>query len=124
VLFWSGQANDAYFQVGFLMTIALAAKNAILIIEFVKINFEYGMNAYDSAVILAKQRLRTILMTSLTFIWGVMPLAFAAELGLGAQHAISIDLLGGITATTILVLFSPPFFFIWIMRLFNTNPHK
>ncbi|AGH44392.1 efflux RND transporter permease subunit [Paraglaciecola psychrophila] len=121
---WSGQANDVYFQVGLLMTIALAAKNAILIIEFAKINFEDGMNAYDSAVMAAKQRLRPILMTSLTFILGVMPLAFAAGPGSGAQNAISIGVLGGITATTILVLFFAPFFFIWVMRLFKIEELK
>jgi multidrug efflux pump len=121
---WSGQANDVYFQVGLLMTIALAAKNAILIIEFAKINFEDGMNAYDSAVMAAKQRLRPILMTSLTFILGVMPLAFAAGPGSGAQNAISIGVLGGITATTILVLFFAPFFFIWVMRFFKTDQLK
>jgi multidrug efflux pump len=121
---WSGQANDVYFQVGLLMTIALAAKNAILIIEFAKINFEDGMNAYDSAVMAAKQRLRPILMTSLTFILGVMPLVFASGPGSGAQNAISIGVLGGITATTILVLFFAPFFFIWVMRLFKTEELK
>jgi multidrug efflux pump len=121
---WSGQANDVYFQVGLLMTIALAAKNAILIIEFAKTNLEEGMNPYDSAVMAAKQRLRPILMTSLTFILGVMPLAFAAGPGSGAQNAISIGVLGGITATTILVLFFAPFFFIWVMRLFKTEELK
>jgi hydrophobe/amphiphile efflux-1 (HAE1) family protein len=120
----SGQANDVYFQVGLLMTIALAAKNAILIIEFAKTNLEEGMNPYDSAVMAAKQRLRPILMTSLTFILGVMPLAFAAGPGSGAQNAISIGVLGGITATTILVLFFAPFFFIWVMRLFKTEELK
>lgn len=117
----SGQANDVYFQVGLLMTIALAAKNAILIIEFAKSNFEQGMRAYDAAVLSAKQRLRPILMTSLTFILGVMPLAFATGPGSGAQNAISIGVLGGITATTILVLFFAPFFFIWVMRIFKAE---
>jgi multidrug efflux pump len=120
----TGQANDVYFQVGLLMTIALAAKNAILIIEFAKTNLEEGMSVYDSAVTAAKQRLRPILMTSLTFILGVMPLAFASGPGSGAQNAISIGVLGGITATTILVLFFAPFFFIWVMRLFKTEELK
>ncbi|MFT7373605.1 MAG: hydrophobe/amphiphile efflux-1 (HAE1) family protein [Oleiphilaceae bacterium] len=120
----AGQANDVYFQVGLLMTIALAAKNAILIIEFAKTNLEEGMSVYDSAVTAAKQRLRPILMTSLTFILGVMPLAFASGPGSGAQNAISIGVLGGITATTILVLFFAPFFFIWVMRLFKTEELK
>jgi multidrug efflux pump len=121
---WAGQANDVYFQVGLLMTIALAAKNAILIIEFAKTNFEEGMNAYDSAVMAAKQRLRPILMTSMTFILGVMPLAFASGPGSGAQNAISIGVLGGITATTVLVLFFAPFFFIWVMRIFEGKQIK
>jgi multidrug efflux pump len=120
----TGQANDVYFQVGLLMTIALAAKNAILIIEFAKTNLEKGMSVYDSAVTAAKQRLRPILMTSLTFILGVMPLAFASGPGSGAQNAISIGVLGGITATTILVLFFAPFFFISVMRLFRTEELK
>ncbi len=115
------QANDVYFQVGLLMTIALAAKNAILIIEFVKTNFENGMRADDAAITATKQRIRPILMTSLTFILGVMPLAFAAGPGSGAQNAISIGVLGGITATTIFVLFFAPFFFIWVMRFFKAE---
>ncbi|NDY74342.1 hydrophobe/amphiphile efflux-1 family RND transporter [Desulfobacter hydrogenophilus] len=113
------QANDVYFQVGLLMTIALAAKNAILIIEFAKTNFEEGMSAHDAAITATKQRLRPILMTSLTFILGVMPLAFAAGPGSGAQNAIGIGVLGGITATTVFVLFFAPFFFIWVMRIFK-----
>lgn len=115
---WSGQDNDVYFQVGLLMTIALATKNAILIIEFAKTNFEDGKSAYDAAMIAAKQRLRPILMTSLTFILGVMPLAFASGPGSGAQNAIATGVLGGITATTIFVLFFAPFFFLWMKRIF------
>jgi multidrug efflux pump len=115
----SGQANDVYFQVGLLMTIGLAAKNAILIVEFAKINFESGMSAYDAAVHAAKQLLRPILMTSLTFILGVMPLAFASGPGSGAENAISIGVLGGVTAITLFVVFFAPFFFIWIYRFFN-----
>lgn len=118
---FSSQANDVYFQVGMLMTIGLAAKNAILIVEFAKTNFEQGMRAYDAAVHAAKKRLRPILMTSLTFILGVMPLAFASGPGSGAQNAISIGVLGGITATTLSVLFYAPFFFIWIYRLFRVK---
>lgn len=117
----SSQANDVYFQVGLLMTIGLAAKNAILIVEFAKNNFEEGMSAYDAAVYAAKQRLRPILMTSLTFILGVMPLAFASGPGSGAQNAISIGVLGGISAATLFVVFYAPFFFIWIYRMFKVK---
>jgi multidrug efflux pump len=118
---WSSQANDVYFQVGVLMAIGLAAKNAILIVEFAKTNFEAGMSPYDASVHAARQRLRPILMTSLTFILGVMPLAFASGPGSGAQNAIGIGVLGGITATTLFVVFYAPFFFIWVYRLFNVK---
>ena len=115
----TGQANDVYFQVGLLITIGLAAKNAILVIEFAKSNFEDGMTAYDAAYDAAKVRLRPILMTSLTFILGVLPLAFASGPGSGAQNAISIGVLGGITATTLFVVVFAPFFFITVYRLFK-----
>jgi multidrug efflux pump len=115
----TGQANDVYFQISLLMTIALAAKNAILIIEFAKANFDNGMNAYEAALKAAKQRIRPILMTSLTFILGVMPLAFASGPGSGAQNAISIGVLGGLTSATIFILFFAPFFFIVVMKLFG-----
>jgi hydrophobe/amphiphile efflux-1 (HAE1) family protein len=118
---FTGQGNDVYFQVGLLMTIGLAAKNAILIVEFAKSNFESGMSAWQSSVTAAQQRLRPILMTSLTFILGVMPLAFADGPGSGAQNAISIGVLGGITATTIFVVFFAPFFFIWVYRMFKAE---
>lgn len=120
----TGQANDVYFQIGLLMTIALAAKNAILIIEFAKANFDNGMSAFDAAVKAAKQRIRPILMTSLTFILGVMPLAFASGPGSGAQNAISIGVLGGLTSATILILFFAPFFFIVVMKIFGPKEQR
>ena len=115
----TGQGNDVYFQVGLLITIGLAAKNAILVVEFAKTNFESGMSAYDAAYTAAEKRLRPILMTSLTFILGVAPLAVASGPGSGAQNAISIGVLGGITATTLFVVVFAPFFFIWVYRLFK-----
>ena len=117
----TGQANDVYFQVGLLMTIGLAAKNAILIVEFAQHNVNEGMSAFDAALTAAKQRLRPILMTSLTFILGVMPLAFATGPGSGAQNAISIGVLGGITATTLFVVFFAPYFFVWVYRVFSKD---
>lgn len=117
----TGQANDVYFQVGLLMTIGLAAKNAILIVEFAEHNVNEGMKPFDAAMTAAKQRLRPILMTSLTFILGVMPLAFATGPGSGAQNAISIGVLGGITATTMFVIFFAPYFFVWVYRVFGKN---
>lgn len=122
---WStGQANDVYFQVGLLITIGLAAKNAILIVEFAKNNFEEGQTAFDAAYHAAQQRFRPILMTSLTFILGVLPLAFASGPGSGAQNAISIGVLGGILTTTIFVVFFGPYFFIWVYRLFKKEVVK
>ena len=119
---WSlGQANDVYFQVGLLITIGLAAKNAILVVEFAKLNFQEGMNAHDAAYAAAVQRLRPILMTSLTFLLGVMPLAFATGPGSGAQKAISIGVLGGITTTTLFVVVFAPFFFVRVYRLFGKD---
>lgn len=113
-----GQNNDIYFQVGLLITIGLAAKNAILIVEFAKHNFENeGMRAYDAVTYAAKQRLRPILMTSLTFLLGVLPLAVASGPGSGAQNAISIGILGGLTTVTLFVLFYAPFFFLWVYRI-------
>lgn len=110
------QANDVYFQVGLLITIGLAAKNAILVVEFAKSNFENGMSAYDAAYEAAERRFRPIVMTSLTFILGVLPLAFASGPGSGAQKAISIGVLGGITSITLFVVVFAPYFFIWIFR--------
>jgi len=115
------QANDVYFQVGLLITIGLAAKNAILVVEFAKNNFEQGMRAYDAAYEAARQRLRPILMTSFTFILGVLPLAFASGPGSGAQNAISIGVLGGIMTTTLFVVIFAPYFFIQVYRLFKKD---
>ncbi len=114
-----GQANDVYFQVGLLITIGLAAKNAILVVEFAKTNYESGMRVYDAAYEAAVQRFRPIIMTSLTFILGVMPLAFATGPGSGAQNAISTGVLGGVVTTTLFVVVFGPFFFIWVYRLFR-----
>ncbi len=118
---FADQANDVYFQVGLLITIGLAAKNAILVVEFAKNNFEEGMSAHEAAYEAARQRLRPILMTSFTFILGVLPLAFASGPGSGAQNAISIGVLGGITTTTLFVVIFAPFFFIRVYRLFKKD---
>ena len=112
----TGRSNDVYFQVGLLMTMGLAAKNAILIVEFAQRNYKEGANAFDAALDAAKQRFRPIIMTSLTFILGVMPLAFASGPGSGAQNAISIGVLGGISMTTVCVVFFAPFLFFWVRK--------
>ena len=117
-----GLTNDAYFQVGLLVTIGLAAKSAILIVEFAKENFDRGMGLIDSVVHAAKQRLRPILMTSLAFMSGVLPLALASGAGSGAQHAVGTGVIGGMLASTFLAVFFVPVFFVVILRKFKVKP--
>jgi multidrug efflux pump len=117
-----GLSNDVYFQVGLLTTIGLSAKNAILIVEFAKHNFDHGMGLIESTVRAAHQRLRPILMTSLAFVFGVLPLALASGAGSGGQNAIGTGVIGGMVAATILAIFFVPLFFVLILRLFRVKP--
>jgi hydrophobe/amphiphile efflux-1 (HAE1) family protein len=110
------QANDVYFQVGLLATIGLAAKNAILIVEFAKELVEQGKSPTEAAVEAARLRLRPILMTSLAFVLGVLPLAIASGAGAGAQNAIGIAVIGGVLAATFLGVLLVPLFFVVISR--------
>jgi len=112
-----GLGNDVFFQVGLLTTIGLSAKNAILIVEFAKANYESGMNLLEATVHAAHQRLRPILMTSLAFILGVMPLAISSGAGSGGQNAIGTGVIGGMIAATVLAIFFVPVFFTWVRRL-------
>ena len=113
---WFGLANDVYFQVGLLTTIGLAAKNAILIVEFAKELREQGMSGVEAALTAARERLRPILMTSLAFGLGVLPLALSRGAGAGAQNAIGVAVLGGVAAGTILGLVLVPVFYVVIAR--------
>ncbi len=117
----SGLSNDVYFQVGLLTTIGLSAKNAILIVEFAKENFDRGMGLLDAAVDAARQRLRPIVMTSLAFGLGVVPLAISTGAGAGGQNAIGIGVLGGVAAGTLLAIAFVPVFFLVVLRLFRTR---
>jgi multidrug efflux pump len=117
-----GLTNDAYFQVGLLTTIGLAAKSAILIVEFAKENFDHGMGLAESVMHAAKQRVRPILMTSLAFMSGVLPLALASGAGSGAQHAVGTGVIGGMLASTFLAIFFVPVFFVVILRYFKVKP--
>lgn len=116
-----GLGNDVYFQVGLLTTIGLSAKNAILIIEFAKENYEQGQELIEAAANAARQRLRPILMTSLAFILGVAPLAVATGAGSGAQNAIGTGVIGGMFTATILAIFFVPLFFVIVLKLFKVR---
>ncbi|WP_136685453.1 efflux RND transporter permease subunit [Falsirhodobacter xinxiangensis] len=114
----TGQSNDVYFKVGLLTTIGLAAKNAILIVEFAVDLQREGRSLLEATLEAARLRLRPILMTSFAFILGVLPLATATGAGAGAQNAIGIGVLGGMIAATALGIFLVPAFFVMIRRLF------
>ncbi|ASG24686.1 efflux RND transporter permease subunit [Nitrospirillum viridazoti] len=117
-----GLSNDVYFQVGLLTTIGLAAKNAILIVEFAKEQYEAGHELIDAVTIAAKQRLRPILMTSFAFILGVLPLAVANGAGSGGQNAIGVGVMGGMLSATFLAIFFVPVFFVSVLRRFGKRP--
>ncbi len=109
----AGLSNDVYFQIALLTTVGLAAKNAILIVEFAKSLYESGRSVIVSAMVAAEQRLRPILMTSLAFILGVTPLAISRGAGSASQNAIGIGVIGGmVAATTLAVVFVPMFFIV------------
>ncbi|HCX68474.1 MAG TPA: hydrophobe/amphiphile efflux-1 family RND transporter, partial [Rhodobiaceae bacterium] len=112
----TGLSNDVYFQVGLLVTIGLAAKNAILIVEFAKSLYERGESLADAASHAAQLRLRPIIMTSLAFTLGVLPLAIASGPGSGSQNAIGIGVMGGMISATILAIFFVPLFFVVVQR--------
>jgi multidrug efflux pump len=114
-----GQANDVYFKVGLLTTIGLAAKNAILIVEFALEQQKNGKSLIDGTLEASRQRLRPILMTSLAFILGVLPLAIAHGAGSGSQNSIGIGVMGGMIAATVMGVFFIPLFFVVIRRIFS-----
>ncbi|MDS9466689.1 efflux RND transporter permease subunit [Paracoccus sp. MBLB3053] len=119
-----GQANDVYFKVGILTTIGLAAKNAILIVEFARELQDAGRSAIEAAIEAARQRLRPILMTSLAFILGVLPLAIAKGAGAGAQNSIGIGVMGGMISATFLGIFMVPAFYVTVRRLTDRRRNK
>ena len=112
-----GLGNDVFFQVGLLTTVGLASKNAILIVEFAKENDDRGMDLFEATVTAARQRLRPILMTSLAFILGVLPLAIATGAGAGGRTAIGTGVIGGMLTATVLAVFLVPVFFVAIRHL-------
>jgi multidrug efflux pump subunit AcrB len=115
----TGLNSDIYLQVGLITTIGVSAKNAILIVEFAEERVLAGMNAFDAAIEAAKLRLRPILMTSLAFVFGVLPLAISSGAGAGGQNAIGRAVVGGMLSATIFAIFFVPMFFVVICRLFK-----
>ena len=109
-----GLENDVYFQVGLVTLIGLSAKNAILIVEFAVENLHGGMSVVDSAIEAARLRLRPIVMTSLAFILGCVPMAIATGAGANSLHAIGTGVIGGMLASTLVASFFVPLFFVFI----------
>ncbi|MFY4257301.1 multidrug efflux RND transporter permease subunit [Achromobacter xylosoxidans] len=110
-----GMPNDVYFKVGLITIIGLAAKNAILIVEFAKSLREQGHSLVDAAVEAAKLRFRPIVMTSLAFILGVVPLALASGAGGASQRALGVGVIGGMLSATLLGVIFVPVFFVWVL---------
>jgi hydrophobe/amphiphile efflux-1 (HAE1) family protein len=113
-----GLGNDVFFQVGLLTTVGLSAKNAILIVEFAKDNYARGMELTEATVAAARKRLRPILMTSMAFVLGVLPLAIATGAGAGGRIAIGTGVIGGMITATVLAVFLVPVFFISVRSVF------
>jgi multidrug efflux pump len=114
-----GLANDVYFQVALLTTVGLSAKNAILIVEFAKEQFDQGRDLLEATLDAVRMRLRPIIMTSLAFGLGVVPLAISTGAGSGSQNAIGTGVLGGTISATALGIFFVPMFFVVVTRLFG-----
>jgi hydrophobe/amphiphile efflux-1 (HAE1) family protein len=106
--------NDIYFQIGMLTLVGLAAKNAILIVEFAMMKYHEGMSLVDASIQGAKLRFRPIIMTSLALIFGVLPLAVSSGAGAGSRHSLGTSVIGGMLAATFIATFFVPLFFKWI----------
>lgn len=111
-----GTENDIFFQVSLITLVGLAGKNGILIVEFAKQEFEAGKSALDAALEAARQRIRPIVMTSLAFILGVLPLVKASGAGAATQHSVGTGILGGMLAATLIGVFYTPLFFWFFMK--------
>ena len=114
-----GMPNDVYFQIGFLTTLGLSTKNAILIIQFAQYRLEHGEKIIEATLGAVKTRFRPVIMTSLAFFFGVLPLAISSGAGAGAQNAIGTAVVGGMLSATFIDLIFIPLFFILITRFFG-----
>ena len=113
-----GLTNDVYFKVGLIAIIGLSAKNAILIIEFARELQEQGMELMEATLEACRLRIRPIVMTSIAFIFGVMPLALSTGAGANSRHAIGTGVMGGMITATVLAVFFVPVFFLVVRRIF------
>jgi multidrug efflux pump len=118
-----GLNNDVYFQIGLTMLVALAAKNAILIFEFAVLNREQGKSIFDAAMSAAEERLRPIVMTSLAFILGCVPLAIATGASANSRHSIGTGVIGGMLGATVIAVFFIPMFF-WGLETMSSGKKK
>ncbi|UUD63203.1 efflux RND transporter permease subunit [Pseudomonas seleniipraecipitans] len=119
-----GLSNDVFFQVGLITTIGLSARNAILIVEFAKALHEQGKSHLEAAVEACRMRLRPIIMTSLAFILGVVPLAISSGAGAGSKHAIGTGVIGGMLTAAVLAIFWIPLFYVVVSSMFKDKSVK
>ncbi|MFD1259138.1 efflux RND transporter permease subunit [Entomomonas asaccharolytica] len=119
-----GLTNDVFFKVGLLTTIGLVSKNAILIVEFAQAFHENGKNLVDAALEACRMRIRPIVMTSLAFILGVVPLAITSGAGAGSAHSIGTGVVGGMLSATTLAIFWIPLFYVLVSSLFRIKTNK
>ncbi|TMO70572.1 efflux RND transporter permease subunit [Pseudoalteromonas aurantia] len=112
----AGLTNDVYFQIGLVTLLGLASKNAILIVEYALMKYQQGWSASAAALEAARLRFRPIIMTSLAFILGVVPLVLSSGAGAGARHSVGTGVMGGMIAATFLAIFFVPLFFFWLTR--------
>jgi len=117
-----GFPNDVYFQIGLITIIGLSAKNAILVVEFAKKAYDGGADLDSATVHAVRQRLRPVMMTSIAFGLGVLPLALSTGAGAGSQNEVGTGVFGGAITTTLLGLFFVPLYFVTVLRLFRVKP--
>ena len=117
-------SNNIYFQVAIIAVIGLSAKNAILIVEFAKELQDKGEELFEATLHASKMRLRPIIMTTLAFGFGVLPLALASGAGAGSQHSVGYGVLGGVISSTLLGIFFIPVFYVWIRSIFKAKPKQ
>jgi multidrug efflux pump len=119
-----GLPNDVYFQIGLLTTVGLSTKNAILIIQFIKGQLHQGHDLVEATLAAVKIRLRPVIMTSLAFFFGTLPLALTRGAGAAAQNAIGTAVTGGLLSATFIDLIFIPFFFVMVSQLFGWERYK